>query len=158
MASSGKEATLGHSYTSSLFHCVFSTKNREPHLRPEIRERVWPFIGGIARENGMRALEVGGVGDHAHMLLSLPSTMAVAKAMQVIKAGSSKFVHETFGMRDFAWQQGYGAFSVSISAVDATIEYIRRQEEHHRKSSFRDEFVAFLEKHGIEYDERYMLG
>jgi len=149
---------VGHSYTSSLFHCVFSTKNRETTLHPEIRERLWPFIGRIARENEMRALEVGGVSDHAHMLLSLPSTMPIAKAMQLIKAGSSKFVHETFGKRHFASQQGYGAFSVSVSAVDAKVEYIRRQEEHHRKASFRDEFLAFLEKHGIEYDERYVLG
>ena len=149
---------MGHSYTSSLFHCVFSTKERERSLSPEIRERLWPFIGGIARENGMRALEVGGVDDHAHMLLSLPSTMAIAKAMQLVKAGSSKFVHETFGRRGFAWQQGYGAFSVSVSAVDATVEYIKRQEEHHKKSSFRDEFLSFLKRHDIDYDERYVLG
>ena len=149
---------MGHSYTSSLFHCVFSTKDRERSLSPEIRERLWPFIGGIARENGMRALEVGGVDDHAHMLFSLPSTMAIAKAMQLVKAGSSKFVHETFGRRGFAWQQGYGAFSVSVSAVDATVEYIKRQEEHHARASFRDEFLSFLKRHDIDYDERYVLG
>lgn len=149
---------MGHSYTSSLFHCVFSTKERARSISPEIRERLWPFIGGIARENGMHALEVGGVEDHVHMLLSLPSTMAIAKAMQLVKAGSSKFVHETFQGRGFAWQQGYGAFSVSVSAIDATVEYIRRQEEHHRKASFHDEFLSFLKRHDIEYDERYVLG
>ena len=84
--------------------------------------------------------------------------MAIAKAMQLVKAGSSRFVHETFGGRGFAWQEGYGAFSVSVSAVDATIEYIRRQEQHHKKTSFRDEFLSFLKRHEIEIDERYVLG
>jgi len=149
---------MGHSYTSSLFHCVFSTKERRRSLTPEIRERLWPFIGGIARENGMRALEVGGVDDHVHALLSLPSTMAIAKAMQLVKAGSSRFVNETFVGRGFAWQEGYGAFSVSLSAVDATVAYIRRQEEHHKKASFRDEFLSFLKRHEIEFDERFVLG
>ena len=84
------------SYISSYFHCVFSTKERRLLITPALRERLWPFLGGIARQNEMKAIEIGGVEDHVHLLLSLPATMAVAKAMQLIKGGSSKWVHETF--------------------------------------------------------------
>ena len=97
--------------------------------------------------------------DHAHLLLSLPPSLALAKAMQLIKGGSSKWVHDTFPeARDFGWQDGYGAFSIGISGVKATMAYIENQEEHHRKRNFEAEFVAFLKKHGIEYDERYVFG
>lgn len=105
----------------------------------------------------MRALEIGGVEDHVHLLLSLPATMPIAKAMQLIKGGSSKWVHETFPeQRLFAWQVKYGAFSVSASQLDTVVRYIQGQEEHHRKQTFKEEFVTLLVKHGIEYDERYL--
>jgi putative transposase len=142
------------SYISSYFHCVFSTKERRRIITPELRERLWPFLGGIARENGMKAIEVGGVEDHVHVLLSLPATMPVSKALQLLKGGSSKWIHETFPeLREFAWQAEYGAFSVSMSQLDKTIEYIREQEAHHRKMTFQEEFLALLKKHRIEYDE-----
>jgi REP element-mobilizing transposase RayT len=145
------------SYISSYFHCVFSTKERRRLIVPELRDRLWPFLGGIARQNKMKAIEIGGVEDHVHLLLSLPSTMAVSKALQLIKGGSSKWVHETFPEhRLFAWQEEYGAFSVSVSQLDKTIEYITGQEAHHRKLTFQDEFLALLKKHRIEYDERYL--
>ncbi len=145
------------SYISSYFHCIFSTKDRRPLIRPELRERLWPFLGGIARQNKMKAIEIGGVEDHIHILLSLPSTMAISKAMQLIKGGSSKWIHETFPeQRLFAWQEEYGAFSVSMSQLDKTIEYIKGQETHHRKMTFQEEFLALLKKHHIEYDERYL--
>ena len=145
------------SYVSSYFHCVFSTKERHRLITPELRDRLWPFLGGIARQNKMKAIEVGGIEDHVHILLSLPSTMAVAKAMQLIKGGSSKWIHETFPEhRLFAWQEEYGAFSVSVSQLDKTVEYIKGQAEHHRKMTFQEEFLALLKKHRIEYDERYL--
>jgi putative transposase len=145
------------SYISSYFHCVFSTKERRPLIQPELRERLWPFLGGIARQNQMKAIEVGGVEDHIHILLSLPATMAISKAMQLIKGGSSKWIHEIFpDQREFAWQEEYGAFSVSVSQLDKTIEYIRGQAVHHRKVTFQEEFLALLKKHRIEYDERYL--
>ena len=145
------------SYISSYFHCVFSTKERRRLITPELRERLWPFLGGVARQNKMKAIEIGGVADHVHILLSLPSTMAVAKALQLIKGGSSKWIHETFPEhRLFAWQEEYGAFSVSVSQLDKTIEYIKGQEVHHRKMTFQEEFLALLKKHRIEYDERYL--
>jgi REP element-mobilizing transposase RayT len=145
------------SYVSSYFHCVFSTKERRPFITPALEERLWPFLGGIARQNDMRALIVGGIEDHIHMLISLPSTMPIAKAMQLIKGGSSKWIHETFpDQRLFAWQEKYGAFSVSVSQLDTITEYIRNQREHHRTSSFQEEFLALLRKHRIEFDERYL--
>ena len=145
------------SYISSYHHCVFSTKERPPLITPVLRERLWPFLGGIARQNRMKAIEIGGVADHVHLLLSLPATMAIAKAMQLIKGGSSKWVHETFPeQRLFTWQEKYGAFTVSASRVDSVVEYIKGQEAHHRKQTFQDEFLALLKKHRVEYDERYL--
>jgi putative transposase len=126
-------------------------------ISPPLRERLWPFIGGIARENGMKAIEIGGVEDHVHILLSLPSTMPISKAMQLIKGGSSKWVHDTFPEhRLFKWQVKYGAFAVSVSLLDKTISYIKRQEKHHRKVSFQEEFLMLLRKHRIPFDERYL--
>jgi REP element-mobilizing transposase RayT len=145
------------SYVSSYFHCVFSTKERRPLITPELRERLWPFLGGIARQNKMKAVEIGGVADHVHLLLSLPATMPISKAMQLIKGGSSKWVHETFpNQRLFTWQEEYGAFSVSVSQLDKTIAYICDQPEHHRKLTFQEEFLILLKKHGVEYNERYL--
>jgi REP element-mobilizing transposase RayT len=105
----------------------------------------------------MKVIAIGGVEDHVHMLLSLPSTMAISKAMQLIKGGSSKWVHETFPEQKlFNWQVKYGAFGVSVSVLDKTISYIKQQPEHHKKMSFQDEFVSVLEKHRLEFDERYL--
>ena len=150
---------MGHTYTSCLMHCVFSTKVRQKALSTDLRDRLWPYLGGIARENGIKALAVGGTDDHVHLLLSLPATMSIAKAIQLIKGGSSKWIHDTFATHtDFAWQAGYGAFSVAVSGIDQTVAYINRQEAHHQMQSFRDELVGFLERHGIPYDERYVFG
>lgn len=118
---------------------------------PDLRERLWPYLGGIAKQNQMKALAIGGVADHVHILLSVPATLSVAKAVQLLKGNSSKWIREVFPtMRSFAWQEGYGAFSVGISGLDATVTYINNQTEHHRKRSFREEFVAMLQKHHFE--------
>ena len=148
---------MGHSYVSSLFHCVFSTKGREPHMNDDLQGRLWSYVGGIARKNNMKAIEIGGVEDHLHLLLSLPGTIEVSKAMRLLKGGSSKWVHDEFpSLKQFEWQEGYGAFSIGISQVEDTIAYIRNQKEHHKRRDFKEEFVAFLKAHGIEYDERYI--
>jgi REP element-mobilizing transposase RayT len=145
------------SYVSSYFHCVFSTKHRQRIITSELSERLWPFIGGIARQNKMKALEIGGVEDHVHVLLSLPSTMAISKAAQLIKGGSSKWIHENFPEhRLFAWQEKYGAFGVSVSLVENVVDYIRNQPAHHRTMTFQEEFLSLLKKHRIEFDERYL--
>lgn len=150
---------MSHTYVSCHVHCVFSSKGRRKSIPEDVAERLWAYMGGIARENGMAALAVGGAADHAHLLLSLPATMTIAKALQLVKGGSSKWLHDTFPtMTDFAWQEGYGAFSVGVSQVEATVAYIRSQRAHHGETSFEEEYVAFLKRHGIEYDERYVFG
>src|SRR5712692_5237174 len=150
---------MSHRYESLLVHGIFSTKNRKPLIAKDVSPRLWAYIGGICRTNGFKALAVGGVEDHAHILLSLPATLSVAKAIQLIKGGSSKWVHDTFPVhRGFAWQEGYGAFSIGVSQIEAAIAYIQSQPEHHRTKTFEEEFLGFLKKHGIEYDPRYVWG
>ena len=150
---------MGHSYCSAYYHCVFSTKARRKLITPELQERLWPYLGGIARENKFPALAVAGVEDHVHLLISLPSTMAISKAMQLVKGGSSKWIHDEFPeYRDFAWQEGYGAFSIGISQIETTKQYINNQAEHHRTKSFQEEYLAFLKRHEIAYDPRFVLG
>ena len=106
----------------------------------------------------MRLMAIGGVGDHIHLLLSLAKTMDIAKAMQLVKGGSSKWVHDEFPeMRSFEWQEGYGAFSIGIGEVDRTVRYINNQAEHHKKKDFKTEFVSFLDAHGIEYELKHVF-
>ena len=148
---------MSHSFTCNLMHCTFSTKDRYLWISEDLEVRLWPYIGGIARENRMKALAIGGVADHLHALLSLPSTMSFAKAVQLIKGGSSKWIHEELRLRKFEWQAGYGAFSVSQSQLKKTIAYINNQKEHHRKRTFEEEFLQLLDKHKIDYDPRYVF-
>ncbi len=146
---------MAHTYSSVLFHCVFSTRERAKIIPAELRSDLWAYVGGIARNHSMKALAVGGTDDHLHALLSLPPAMATAKAMQVIKACSSKWIRQRRRCpADFAWQEGYGAFTIGKSQVDATIAYINDQEKHHRVRSFQEEFLLLLRKHEIAYDER----
>jgi putative transposase len=150
---------MANTYTSLHCHIIFSTKNRQRWIIPEVEERIWAYLGGIARENAMTALKVGGIEDHAHVVVGLPPTMAPSKVVQLLKGGSSKWIHETFpNMAAFAWQDGYGAFAVSKSQLPEVVEYVANQREHHRSKSFQEEYRAFLDKHGIEYDERYLWG
>jgi REP element-mobilizing transposase RayT len=149
---------MAHTCCSLLFHCVFSTKERRKIIPEELQERLWAYMGGIAREHGMKALAVGGMEDHVHILLSLPSSKTVANAMREIKAGSSGWMHETCNIQAFEWQEGYGAFSIGQTQIESTIAYIARQKEHHKKRDFQAEFVAFLKKNRIEYDLRYVWG
>jgi len=140
-------------------HYVFSTKDRRKLISPTLQNQLWPYLGGIARENEMKALAVGGMDDHVHLLVSLPSTLSVAKGIQLIKGGSSKWIHDTFPEHGtLAWQEGYGAFSIGVSGVEDTIAYINRQAEHHRGKTFEEEFIGFLNRHGIDYDPRYVFG
>ncbi len=149
---------MSHSFTSNLMHSTFSTKNRYPFITSDLESRLWPYIGGIAKENRMKALAIGGTADHVHLLLSIPGMMSFAKAVQLIKGGSSKWVHDTFPRHQrFGWQEGYGAFSVSASQAPRTIAYINNQKEHHRRRTFEEEFLELLRKHGIAYDSRHVF-
>ncbi len=148
---------MAHTFTHLLYHVVFGTKNRHPFMDKDLTERLFPYLGGIIRELGGTALTIGGMPDHTHLLVSLPPTLAVADVLRVVKTNSSRWVHETWPeRRTFAWQAGYGAFSVSRSNEDAVARYIANQEEHHRRISFEEEFIALLKKHGISYDPRYL--
>jgi len=131
-------------------HCVFSTKERRRLITPELQQCLHPYLGGIARENKMKALSIGGVEDHVHALLSIPSTLSIAKGVQLLKGNSSKWIHQAFAnQRLFEWQEGYGAFSIAVSGIDDSVRYIQSQKEHHEAHSFKDELIAFLDKHGI---------
>ena len=148
---------MAQTFTSLLVHVIFSTKGRTPSLDDELRPRLFAYMGGIIRELGGVPLIVNGVADHLHELLSLPPTVALADMMRTQKANSSKWVHEQWPRREaFAWQAGYGAFSVSQSNLEAVRTYIANQEEHHQRVTFQEEFLAFLKRHGIAYDERYI--
>lgn len=138
---------MQHTYTRILVHVVFSTKSRKNLIPTEFQSRLWAYMGGIARKNGFRAISVGGADDHAHALLSLPPSMPVAKAVQLIKAGSCKWAREE--LPAFQWQENYGAFTISNSQLPATLSYIESQPEHHRKRDFQQEFKSFLAKNGI---------
>jgi putative transposase len=137
-----------HSFTSCLIHCVWTTKNRERALNHDLRQRLWRYLGGIAKQNKIKAVAIGGTSDHVHVLFYLPWTLSIAKAVQVLKGNSSKWMQETFPrLRDVEWQEGYGAFSIGISSIDATKRYIHSQEKHHRHRSFHEELAAILRKH-----------
>ena len=149
---------MANTFTSLHYHVIFSTKTREPWIRPDIEPRVWSYLGGIARENDMKAILIGGIENHVHLLLGLPPTVAVSKAVQVIKGGSSAWLKDTFPwVRGFGWQDGYGAFTVSKSLVPEVEDYIRNQREHHRVKTFEEEYRAVLEKHETRFEERYLF-
>ena len=140
-----------HSLATIRIHVIFSTKNRENLIPDGMQPRLWAFMGGIARQNGFVALAIGGIANHAHLLIAIPAKMALAKAVQLIKGGSSKWCNENLDRR-FAWQEGYAAFSVSTSHRQSVIEYIRNQKEHHRRRTFEEELIAFLKKNEVPFD------
>ncbi len=144
-------------YTNLLYHVVFSTKDRIPLIKEEFQEELYRYVGGIIRAEGGVQLEIGGVADHIHILAKIKPAIAVSEMLAKVKANSSKWVndHKT-QMRKFGWQEGYAAFTVSESQVPAVREYIQNQDEHHRKQTYQEEFVALLERYGIEYDPRYL--
>lgn len=149
---------MAHSFVSQLMHCVFSTKERRPIITPELQTRLLAYIGGIARENKMKLIAAGGIADHIHLLIFLPRTISISKAMQLIKGGSSKWIHDTFPEhRFFEWQEGYGAFSVSIRDKSNVVKYINNQAEHHERQDFKAELLSFLDRHEIEYKEKYVF-
>ena len=150
---------MANTYTSLHYHLIFSTKNREHWIRPDIEQRIWEYLGGIARQNGMKALQIGGIEDHVHVVLAIPAPLALSKGLQLLKGASSKWIRETFpDLTTFQWQDGYGAFTVSKSHLPEVVDYVAQQREHHKHQTFQDEYRTWLHKHGIEYDERYVWG
>jgi REP-associated tyrosine transposase len=148
---------VSHTHTCLHYHLVFRPKNRTRSITPAIQTRLHEYLAGIVRGANGVPIQIGGTADHAHLLVTLNQNLSLADFMRELKAGSSGWVHDTFPeARDFKWQSGYGAFTVSHSAVESAKAYIANQEEHHRKLSFQDEFRALLERHEIQFEEKYL--
>lgn len=143
---------MAHTLVQNLIHLVFSTKGRRKLIPKQRLARTWAYLAGICKKEKIFVHEIGGTENHVHMLIQLPPTMSLSDAVQGIKAGSSKWLGESF-----AWQRGFGAFSVSKSNLNAVIHYVRNQESHHRKMTYDDEFIALLKKHGVPFDPKYVF-
>ena len=149
---------MAHTFTNIVIHALFSTKARRPYLDAELKQELFPYMGGIIGKLNGQSLLINGPSDHVHLLFVQPAALGLAELMEKVKANSSRWVKERWPQRArFAWQTGYTAFSVSQSRVEAVRTYIRNQEQHHRKRSFQEELVAFLKQHGIAYDPRFLL-
>ena len=148
---------MPQSLSSILIHLIFSTKNREPFLTPEIDEELYPYMASIFRAMNSPALIINGTSDHIHTLFSLSRVTTIADIVEEVKSESSKWI-KTKGkrFRRFHWQSGYGAFSIGQSQVPAVKRYITRQKEHHRRVSFQDEYRKFLKVYEVKFDERYV--
>ncbi len=150
---------MANTYSQIYYHIVFSTKNRIDRIKPEIEDRVWAYIGGIARKHKITPIQFGGIDDHVHGLVGSPPIYSPSQVAKYLKGDSSKWIHSEFqDMQDFAWQDGYGVFTVSKSEIDRVVKYIQNQRVHHAKQTFEDEYVSLLRLHGIEYDERFLFG
>jgi putative transposase len=148
---------MAQTLVSLMVHVVFSTKNREPLITPEAGPELFAYIGGILKNRGSRLLDAGGTADHVHLLISQSKNIALSSLMKDVKKDSSLWI-KTKGrqFRNFHWQDGYGGLSVGKSNLDDLKRYLARQKEHHRKKSFQEELIQFLDAYGIEYDERHL--
>ncbi len=146
---------MSHTYTNLMTHNVFSTKDRAGLINDEIKSELHSYLGGLVKELKGKPIKINGMRDHVHILATLPPTVSTSDAMRFIKANSSKWVSEKFN-RPFEWQKGFGAFSVSRSGMDAVVNYIENQVEHHKKYDFREEFLSLLRKYEVEFDENYL--
>ena len=148
---------MAQSLSNVLLHIVFSTKHREPWLDTEIEDELKKYIGGICRDIGCQALKIGCADDHIHIACSLSRTTTIAKLIEEIKTGSSKWMKsQDPHFANFAWQNGYGAFSIGQSQLNDLKRYVANQREHHQRMTFQDEFRQLLTKYGVEFDERYV--
>jgi REP element-mobilizing transposase RayT len=149
---------MPHSFVYLVIHVVFSTRDRAPHLTPELAGRLFPYLAGIVKALQGVPFIVNGPPDHVHILLSLPASVSIAEMLRVLKTNSSRWVHEQFpGLRAFGWQSGYGAFTVSCSRLDEVKKYIAGQQAHHRKVTFEEEFLSLLRRHGMDYEPQDVL-
>jgi putative transposase len=144
---------MSQSCSNNYVHAVFSTKGRRNSIPPDLEERLYPFIAAVSQKHNIPVLTAGGMPNHCHLLFRLPANVALAVAMNTLKANSSRFLG-----RGFQWQSGYGAFRVSCSQIEQVTAYIQRQPEHHRKMTFEEEFLALLKRAGVPYDSKYIFG
>jgi len=150
------ENAMPSTHSILLYHLIFSTKDRYPFLTSELRSEVHAYLGGCLRDAGGVPLEIGGVADHIHILAGLKPTHSVAAVLRETKQGSSEWIHKTLGLKKFAWQVGYGAFTVSLSLEHSVRRYIRDQERHHKHRTFQEEYVEMLRRCEIKFDDRYL--
>jgi putative transposase len=150
---------MANTYSSIFYHIVFSTKNREDLIDVEIENRVWAYIGGIARKHKCTAIQIGGIENHIHALIMSPTTYSPAEIAKFLKGESSKWIHEEFlNLKKFGWQDGYSVFSVSKSIVPKVVEYIKNQREHHKVKAFEDEYLELLKLHEVDIvDDKYLF-
>ncbi len=148
---------MGQSLVKNYIHIVFSTKHREPFIYPPVEAELHAYLGGICKNLECQPIKVGGYTDHIHILCMLSKKIALMKLLEEVKSHSSKWM-KTKGedLKNFYWQDGYGAFSVNPSDVDAVINYIANQKKHHENKTFKEEYSGFLKKYNVEYDERYV--
>ena len=150
---------MPQSLSINLVHIVFSTKNREPLLNKETRARLYPYMAQLIRDKGSECYRIGGIEDHVHLAIRLSKTSTLSKTISEAKTGTSQWLKTLSAeLTNFAWQEGYGAFSISPKDLDTVIHYIAQQEEHHKKVTFQDEFRKFLNQYQMEYDENYVWG
>jgi REP element-mobilizing transposase RayT len=148
---------MAHTYTSLMAHIIFSTKDRAPVLASAWRPKLFAYMGGIIKKHDAMPILINGVDDHVHVFANVPASLALAELVQHIKGGSSYWVNRQPEFKTkLAWQVGYGAFSVSASKVDAVKTYIANQEQHHRKLTFKEELIRFLDEYGVEYEEKHL--
>jgi len=147
---------MGATYLSLHYHIVFSTKERAPILNADLRPRLYEYVGGTIRGLEAGALGIGGTADHIHLLVWLRSTHQLSEFVRSTKRSSAKWIREELDLNGFAWQEGYGAFTVGPASQAAVCRYIANQEQHHRKMTFQEEFVRFLDKAGVKYEPRYL--
>jgi REP-associated tyrosine transposase len=146
---------MAYTFANLLTHVIFSTKGRQPLISRNLKSYLLAYMGGIIRELQGKSITANSMPDHVHLLLWLPPSMAIADAVRIVKTNSSRWSHRKSGHRDFAWQTGYGAFSVSRSNAASVVKYIREQEKHHRRVTFQEKCIRFLKKNGVRYGERY---
>ena len=150
---------MTHSYRIHYFHFIWSTKQRLPLILPDVQPRLYLYLMAITRNHSGKILAIGGMRDHIHLLIELSNLDNFSSFVKELKTSSTLWIHKNFpDLKDFAWQEGYGSFSVSYSSVESVKKYIENQEQHHSNMSYDDEFLKFLKLHKVEYDERFVLG
>jgi putative transposase len=147
---------MSHTYSQNVLHIIFSTKDRQKTISPDLQPRLWSYVAGICKKLDTHVHAIGGIEDHILLFIQVPPTLPAAKAVLTIKSNSSRWANEQG--RKFSWQQGYAAFSISSSNIPAVAQYIREQREHHKKRGFEEEFVALLKKHGVAFDPQFVFG
>lgn len=147
---------MSSTHTSLHYHIVFSTKNRLPFISPQWQIELYQYLAGTIQSVQGVPVKIGGMPDHIHLLVGLKPTHCLADFVRVVKQASSQWIHQAMRCKEFAWQSGYGAFSVSVSSLPEVTRYIENQADHHQKRTFQEEYLAILQKSGVAYDEKYL--